>query len=115
MRHLAAQRVALEGKSISEPVYFILLCLADKPLHGYGLIKEIAALSAGRLELTTGTLYGAIKRLLEDGWIKRFAQEDTSREKQAYALTSLGRRHLNAEFQRLKQLTSVTSRILQEI
>ena len=114
MRHVAAQRSVPEGRTISEPVYFILLCLADKPLHGYGLIKEIAALSDGRLQLTTGTLYGAIKRLLEDGWIKRFAQDDKSRDKQAYTLTPLGRRHLNAEFHRLKQLMSAASRILQE-
>ena len=39
----------------------------------------------------TGTLYGALKRLLDDGWIERFEQKDTARDKQAYRLTSAGR------------------------
>ena len=52
-----------------------------------------------------GTLYGALRRLLEDGWIERFAQPDTTREKQAYRLTLPGRAQLDAELDRMKQLT----------
>ena len=55
--------------------------------------------------MSTGTLYGALRRLLEDRWIERFAQEDTSREKQAYRLTSAGRAQLDCELDRMKQLT----------
>ena len=68
-------------------------------------MKDIEALSQGRVRLSTGTLYGALHRLLEDRWIERFAQEDTSRDKQAYRLTASGRRQLQAELERLKQLT----------
>ena len=59
--------------------------------------------------MSTGTLYGALRRLLEDRWIERFAQEDTSREKQAYRLTTAGRAQLDGELDRMKQLTRAAS------
>ena len=93
------------SRPLTEPVLLILLSLADKPLHGYALMKDIETLSAGRVRMTTGTLYGALRRLLEDDWIERFDQEDTSREKQAYRLTSAGRRQMTGELDRMKQLT----------
>src|SRR5438309_7773698 len=96
MRHVAA---------LSEPVLLILTSLADQPRHGYALLKDIEVLSNGRVRLSTGTLYGAIRRLLEDRWIERFEQEDTSRDKQAYRLTSAGRSQLQRELERMKQLT----------
>ena len=72
--------------------------------HGYALLKDVEALSEGRVRLSTGTLYGAIRRLLEDGWIERFEQEDTSRDKQAYRLTAKGRAQLHYEIGRLRHL-----------
>jgi DNA-binding PadR family transcriptional regulator len=68
-------------------------------------MKDIEALSGGRVQLSTGTLYGALRRLLDDAWIERFQQQDTSRDKQAYRLTSIGRSQLEAELERMKQLT----------
>jgi DNA-binding PadR family transcriptional regulator len=94
-----------ESKPLTEPVLLILLSLADAPRHGYALLKDIESLSRGRVRLSTGTLYGALRRLLEDRWIERFEQEDTSREKQAYRLTSAGRAQLDGELDRMKQLT----------
>jgi DNA-binding PadR family transcriptional regulator len=72
-------------------------------------MKDIEALSGGRVRLSTGTLYGALRRLLEDGWIERFDQEDTSREKQAYKLTAEGRRQLRQDLDRMRQLTRAAS------
>ena len=95
--------------ALTEPVLFILLSLADKPRHGYALIHDIDALSQGRVRLSTGTLYGALRRLLEDGWIERFAQRDTSRDKQAYRLTPAGRAQLRSELDRMTQLTRAVS------
>jgi len=89
----------------------ILASLADKPRHGYALMKNIEEISEGRVRLSTGTLYGAIRRLLEDGWIERFAQKDTSRDKQAYRLTTAGRGRLKAEVTRMKQLTRAAAAI----
>ena len=92
-------------KPLTEPVFLILISLASQPRHGYSLMKDIESLSGGRVRLSTGTLYGALRRLLDDAWIERFEQEDTSREKQAYRLASEGRRQLRQEMERMKQLT----------
>ena len=102
MRHVVKDTV---NKPLSEPVLLILTSLAHEPRHGYALIKDIEALSDGRVRLSTGTLYGAIRRLVEAGWIEPFEQEDTSRDKQAYRLTSAGARQLRAELDRMKHLT----------
>lgn len=72
-------------------------------------MKEIEHVSGGRVRLSTGTLYGAIRRLLDDGWVERFAQEDTSRDKQAYRLTATGGRQLRLELDRMKQLTRLAA------
>ena len=83
----------------------ILASLAGAPRHGYALMKDIEGLSGGRVRIGTGTLYGALRRLLEDQWIERFEQDDTSRDKQAYRLTEEGRRQLEYEVERMRQLT----------
>ena len=107
MRHVAEQPDRTIAKPLTEPVLLILLSLASKPRHGYALMKDIAELSQGRVVLTTGTLYGALRRLLDDGSIERFDQEDTSREKQSYRLTAAGRKQLQRELWRMKQVTRV--------
>ena len=94
-----------DSKPLTEPVLLILMSLADKPRHGYALLKDIEMLSGGRVRLSTGTLYGALRRLLEEKWIERFEQPDTSREKQAYRLAAAGRRQLDQEVDRMKRLT----------
>jgi DNA-binding PadR family transcriptional regulator len=104
-----AERPDRYGKPLSEPVLLILISLASEPRHGYALIQDIERLSLGRVRLSTGTLYGALPRLLEEGWIGRFAQEEKSREKQAYRLTASGRRQLGLELDRMKRLTKAAS------
>jgi len=104
MRHVV-QRTDGDAKPLSEPVLLILTSLAGQPRHGYALIQDIELLSGGRVRMSTGTLFGALRRLLEDGWIEPFEQEDTSRQKQAYRLTGVGRRQLELELDRMKQLT----------
>ena len=94
-----------EAKPLTEPVFLILLSLADRPKHGYSLMKDIESLSNGRVRLSTGTLYGALRRLVDDAWIEPFEQEDSSREKQAYRLTEIGRAQLHNEVDRMRQLT----------
>jgi DNA-binding PadR family transcriptional regulator len=101
--------ISPESKPLTEPVLLILLSLANSPRHGYALLKDIESLSFGRVRMSTGTLYGALRRLLEDSWIERFAQEDTARDKQAYRLTIAGRAQLDTELDRMKQLTRVAT------
>lgn len=97
---------------LTEPVFLVLLSLAQAPRHGYALLKDTEALSDGRVRLSTGTLYGVLHRLLEAGWIERFEADDTSREKQSYRLTSRGRKLLQAETARMKQLTRAATACL---
>jgi DNA-binding PadR family transcriptional regulator len=85
-------------------VTFILLSLADHPRHGYSILKDVENMSEGRVVLSTGTLYTAIRRLLDDGWIVRFEERDATRDRIAYRLTAQGRRRLQAEADRLKRL-----------
>ena len=94
---------------VSEPVLLILLSLAEQPRHGYAILQDTERMSEGRVRLSTGTLYGALRRLLEDKWIERFEEEDSSRGRQAYQLTTMGRRNLQAEVARMKQLTHVAA------
>jgi DNA-binding PadR family transcriptional regulator len=92
---------------LTEATFFILLSLAPAPKHGYAIMKEVRELSNERIKFSTGTLYGAIRRLLEQGWIKRVADpvpNPTDRERKAYALTDKGRKVVNEEVERLKSL-----------
>lgn len=93
---------------LSESTFFILLSLAPEPKHGYAIMRDVQEMSGGRINLSTGTLYGAIKRLLEQNWIERIEHDPypdgRSQLRKAYALTNLGRRILNAEILRLQSL-----------
>jgi DNA-binding PadR family transcriptional regulator len=112
MRQVVERHKVTEAKPLTEPVLLILLSLAEKPRHGYALMRDIERLSDERVRLSTGTLYGALRRLLEHGWIERFDQEDTSREKQAYRLVPAGRKQLQWELERMHRLTrAATARL----
>jgi DNA-binding PadR family transcriptional regulator len=94
---------------LTESTFFILLSLAPGPRHGYAILKDVQALSDGRILISTGTLYGTIKRLLDQEWITRIEDphpDGTDRQRKVYILTELGRRILEAENARLQQLTS---------
>lgn len=99
----------MDFSTLTEPVLLVLLSLAHQPRHGYSILKDVEQLSAGRVVLSTGTLYGALQRLLRQGWIERFEEDDTPRDRRAYRLTAAGRRNLQAEVDRMRQLTKVAS------
>ena len=99
----------MEQLPLTEPVLLVLLSLAEQPRHGYSIIKDVEQMSGGRVLLSTGTLYGALQRLRDRGWIERFEEEDSSRDRRAYRLTSLGRRNLQQEIERLRHLTKLAS------
>ena len=94
---------------LTEPVLLILLSLAEQPRHGYSILKDVEQMSDGRVVLSTGTLYGALRRLLDEEWIERIEEEESSRGRQAYRLTSRGRKNLQLEVGRMKQLTHLAS------
>lgn len=99
----------MESLPLTEPVLLILLSLAGQPRHGYSILKDVERMSAGRVLLSTGTLYGALRRLLDDDWIERFEERESSRGRQAYRLTPHGRQNLQAEVDRMKHLTRLAS------
>lgn len=102
-----------ESTPLSEATFLILLSLADEPKHGYAVIKDVEAMSNGRVSLGTGTLYGAIKRLLDFEWIVRSGESSTGgRERYEYTLTSDGRRVVEEEAKRLQRLASAARRRL---
>jgi DNA-binding PadR family transcriptional regulator len=99
----------METLALSEPVLFVLLSLAEQPRHGYSILKDVESMSGGRVLLSTGTLYGALQRLLDNGWIERVEEEDAPRDRRTYKLTSRGRRNLQAEIERMRHLTKLAS------
>ena len=90
-----------------EPTFFILLSLASGKKHGYAILKDVESLSDGRIRLSTGTLYGALGRLLDQGLIERVPSDEDEqggRPRKAYVLTQGGRRVLAAEMSRMGTL-----------
>ena len=88
--------------ALTEAVYYILLSLYS-PLHGYGIMQRVDALSSGRVKLAAGTLYGAINTMLERGWISALPGEKNSRKKE-YKITPLGKKIVANELNRLREL-----------
>ncbi len=101
-----------EQLPLTEATFLILLSLVHAPRHGYAIMKDVERLSDGRVEFSTGTLYGALKRLLEQEWIER--RDDATnddvpqRNQKAYALTERGRGVLAAESRRLQSLVRLS-------
>lgn len=88
--------------ALTESTYYILLSLSS-PLHGYGIIQYVSTLSNGRVILAPGTLYGAINSLLEKKWIISYASNNDPRRKE-YIITEEGKKVLESEISRLKEL-----------
>jgi DNA-binding PadR family transcriptional regulator len=91
-------------RPLSGQVLWILVSLSRQPQHGYALMKDVEVLSEGRTRVSTGTLYGALRRLIGEGLIEAVEGADTSRDKQTYRLTRDGRARLHLEIERLQHL-----------
>ncbi len=90
--------------ALTEAVLYILLSLYQ-PLHGYGIMQNVAALSRGRVALGAGTLYGAINTLVDKGWIVQL-EENTDLRKKEYVITAVGKAAVETELKRLEELLS---------
>ena len=95
-------------------VFHILLALSDGDLHGYGIMQEVAEHTAGQIKLGPGTLYGTIKRLLNDRLIieteERPDPELDDERRRYYRLTEFGHRVLKAEVRRISNMVAVAQR-----
>ena len=89
-------------------MFHVLVALADEERHGYAVIKDISARTAGTVELGTGTLYGIIKRLLAEGLVVESTRRQPVRlddpRRKYYRLTPLGRDVVAAETERLEAM-----------
>jgi DNA-binding PadR family transcriptional regulator len=85
--------------TVSDPTLLVLASLADGDKHGYAMMEDIRGFASVRLG--PGTLYGAIARLEERGWVRRVASAD---RRQPYRLTAEGRRHLQEQLTGLERL-----------
>ena len=85
------------------------------PQHGFGLAKRILQVSEGILDLNQGTLYPALLRLEQRGWIKsRWGISDNNRQAKFYELTAKGRRQIDAETQSWERTVSLMGRFLKK-
>jgi DNA-binding PadR family transcriptional regulator len=84
-----------------------LLSLRVGEKHGYAILKDIVELSGKQVKMSTGTLYGALYRLLDQGLIEQIDSKDGARGKKAYRLTPSGMEVFDAEIGRLKLLLLV--------
>ena len=93
---------------LPQAVFQILVALADQDRHGYAIMLDVAARTNGALKLSPGTLYGSIKRMLEDGFIVevdvRPGAADDDERRRYYRITQYGRDVAQAEADRLTVL-----------
>lgn len=83
------------------------------PLHGYGIARRIEQVSDGVLELNQGTIYPALLRLEQRGWIKpEWGVSENNRRAKYYSLTRAGRKQLEAETEDWKRISAVIARML---
>lgn len=92
---------------MTDPTLLVLSSLADGDKHGYAMMEDIQRFAGVRLG--PGTLYGAITRLEERGWIRPVAAED---RRQPYTITALGRRHLEEQVSNLDTVVKTARRRL---
>jgi PadR family transcriptional regulator len=99
----------MAGKAMTGQAFFVLTALAGGPRHGYGIVREVADLSQGRVELKIGSLYGVLDRLAADGLIEPDREEaHDGRLRRYYRLTRDGRQALAAE----AELRAATARVV---
>lgn len=93
----------LEKTPLSPVVLHVLLCLVDGEMHGYAIAQTVEERTGGAVKMGPGTLYGALHRLREGGYIDECEpQEDGSERRRYYRLTPRGRKTLEADAARLE-------------
>ena len=99
------------SQPLTPAMFHVLLALAGDDLHGYAILKEVELRTAGEVKLSTGTLYGIIKRLLNDGLIierrERPSAADDDERRRYYRLTPKGREVASTEAERLEKVVAL--------
>lgn len=95
---------------LTPQVFHILVALADRDRHGYAIMQDVAERTGGRIRLSPGTLYGSIKRMLEQGLIaelrgrERPDARNHDERRRYYRLAPFGRKVVKAEAARLAEM-----------
>jgi DNA-binding PadR family transcriptional regulator len=104
-------RVTRPGPLPTPAVFHILLALSTGERHGYGIMKQIGVDSQGRVSMGPGTLYGALKRMLDAGMVReserRVDPELDDERRIYYQITAPGAEVLAAELERYREIVSL--------
>jgi PadR family transcriptional regulator, regulatory protein PadR len=91
----------------------ILKAVSLGPLHGYGVLLRIGQISGGRLEIQQGSLYPALYRLEDQGWIaSEWGESENKRRAKYYRLTANGKKRLQTEQEKWHRMSDVIAGIL---
>jgi len=103
---------ALQG---SLPLLVLKVLARRGPLHGYGITAQIEALSAEVLRVEEGSLYPALYRMEEDGWIKaKWTTTENNRRARVYEITAKGKKELDAAHGRWRAVTAAVDLVLEQ-
>ncbi|SRR5579871_3005624 len=106
-----ARQDALQG---SLPVLVLKILSRRGPLHGYGITSQIENISGDILRVEEGSLYPALHRMEEAGWIKaKWVTTENKRRARVYEITTLGRKQLDEQESRWRTVTSAVAHVLQ--
>ena len=94
---------------------FVLKTLdAMGPLHGFGIARRIEQISGQRLQINQGSIYPALLRLQQNGWIRgKWGASEKNRRAKYYSLTEAGRRHVASQVEEWKQTAALVSCFLE--
>jgi transcriptional regulator len=107
-----ARQDALQG---SLPLLVLKILARRGPLHGYGIALRIEAMSEDILRVEEGSLYPALHRMEEAGWIKaKWATTPSNRRVRAYDITAAGRKQLEGELIRWRSITAAVDAVLEQ-
>jgi DNA-binding PadR family transcriptional regulator len=102
---MAKSKSPQELLPLTQPVFHILLALADEERHGYGIMQDVAAQTGDTLQLGPGTLYGCLKRMLAAGLVEETDERPDpaldDERRRYYRMTPFGKRVVHAEAHRL--------------
>jgi DNA-binding PadR family transcriptional regulator len=108
---MAKKPTTQELLPLTPPVFHILLALADEERHGYGIMQDVARQTGDALQLGPGTLYGCLKRMQAAGLVEESEERPDpaldDERRRYYRMTTLGRRIVRAEAQRLAGAVTV--------
>lgn len=107
---MAADRAPEDFLPLPQAQFHVLVALTAGERHGYALMQSIEASSEGTVRMGPATLYGTLKRLVNDGLVEELPHRDNSsdRRRRYYRLTDIGQRVCAAEAARLAALVKVT-------